>query len=104
MRISQRKWSCGNSVVPLLTLGLVGGVPLGFGVTNGRGRPEASSFMRRWCVGLRHVTVGSPPGRWRALRYGATTHSATTHWQMTIREFGARTERSSQAQRLLLRW
>ena len=26
-----------------------------------------------------------PPGRWRALRHGATTRRASAHWQMTIR-------------------
>ena len=31
-----------------------------------------------------------PPGRWRALRHGATTRRATAHWQMTIRGIAAR--------------
>ena len=31
-----------------------------------------------------------PPGRWRALRHGATTRRATAHWQMTIRELPPR--------------
>ena len=37
-----------------------------------------------------------PPGRWRALRHGATTRRATAHWQMTITGIAARTERNSQ--------
>jgi signal transduction histidine kinase len=35
-------------------------------------------------------TLTLTPGRWRALRHGATARRATAQWQMTIRGIAAR--------------